>query len=308
MEQFLIDSRDMKSRLQAYEWTPKKEARAVLIAVHGMSEHMLRYSEMAEYMNARQIVFAGVDLLGHGKSAPDEDSLGYFCERDAATVAVRDVHRLKKTVQDKYPGVPVFLFGHSMGSYIARNYIERYGTGINGVILQGGGENSAFKLAFGKGFLNLVGLIRGEHFRSRVCTAMTLGSYITSVKGDSPNAWIAKRSEVVKKYDEDPLSGFIFTVNGYKTLLEFCSRSRDKKLLGSIPKSLPMLIVSGQEDPVGEFGKGVTRVSELYRGLGLTDVEMKLIPNARHEIHNEEMRYEVFDVYVDFIMKNLQCS
>jgi len=306
MEQFLIDSRDMKSKLQAYEWTPKKEVKAVLIAVHGMSEHMLRYCEMAEYLTAKQIVFAGVDLLGHGKSAPDEKSLGYFCERDAATVAVRDVHRLKKTVQDKYPGVPVFLFGHSMGSYIARNYIERYGTGINGVIIQGGGENSALKLAFGKGFLNVVGLFKGEYFRSRICTAMTLGSYITSVKGDSPNAWIAKRKEVVKKYDEDPLSGFIFTVNGYKTLLEFCTRSRDKKLLGSIPKSLPMLIVSGEEDPVGEYGKGVDRVCRLYKELGMNDVEMKLIPNARHEIHNEEMRFEIFDMYVDFIMKNLR--
>ncbi len=296
----------MKSKLQAYEWAPKNDVKAVLIAVHGMSEHMLRYAEMAEYLNSKGIVFAGIDLLGHGKSAPDEKSLGYFCERDAATVAVRDVHRLKKTVQDKYPGVPVFLFGHSMGSYIARNYIERYGTGIHGVILQGGADNRPAKLLFGKGFVNLVGLFKGEYHRSKACTALTLGPCIASVRNPkSPNAWIAKRESVVEKYDADPLCGFIFTVNGYRTLIEFCTRSRDKKLLGSIPKSLPMLIVSGDQDPVGENGAGVKRMYEMYKGLNMKNVEMKLIEDARHEIHNEEMRFEIFDMYADFMMKNL---
>lgn len=303
MEQYLIDSRDMKSKLQAYEWTPKKDVKAVLIAVHGMSEHMLRYAEMAEYLNSKGIVFAGIDLLGHGRSAPNEESLGYFCERDPATVAVRDVHRLKKTVQDKYPGIPVFLYGHSMGSYIARNYIERYGTGINGVIIQGGGDDRAARLFFGRNFLKLVGLFKGEYYRSKLCTVMTLGSCINSVKDKkSPNAWIANRAEVVEKYDADPLCGFIFTVNGYKTLIEFCSRSKDKKLLGSIPKSLPMLIISGEQDPVGENGAGVKRMYEIYKGLNMKDVRMKLIENARHEIHNEDMRFEVYDIYADFML------
>ena len=305
MEQYLIDSRDMKSKLQAYEWTPKKDVKAVLIAIHGMSEHMLRYAEMAEYLNSKGIVFAGIDLLGHGRSAPNEERLGYFCERDAATVAVRDVHRLKKTVQDKYPGVPVFLFGHSMGSYIARNYIERYGTGINGVIIQGGGDDKAVRLFFGRSILKLAGLFKGEYYRSKFCTALTLGSCINSVKDKkSPNAWIANRAEVVEKYDADPLCGFIFTINGYKTLIEFCSRSRDKKLLGSIPKSLPMLIISGAQDPVGENGAGVKRMYEIYKGLNMKDVEMKLIENARHEIHNEDMRFEVYDIYADFVLNH----
>ncbi len=181
MEEFRIDSRDMKTKLAAYEWKPKGEIKALMVLVHGMSEHMMRYAEMAEYLNTKGILVAGIDLLGHGKSAPNKDEFGYFCERDAATVVVRDVHRLKKTVQEKYPGIPVFLFGHSMGSFIARNYIERYGTGISGVILQGGGEDPAYKLRIGKFISSFMARFKGDHYRSRFCTAMTLGPYIKSV-------------------------------------------------------------------------------------------------------------------------------
>lgn len=305
MEQFKIDSRDMKTKLAAYQWTPKGEVKAVLILIHGMSEHMGRYDEMAEYLNTKGILVAGIDLLGHGRSAAGPDDFGYFCERDAATVIVRDVHRLKKTVQDRYPGIPVFLFGHSMGSYIARNYIERYGTGIQGVIIQGGGEEGWLKLKLGKAFAIFMGKLKGDHYRSRLCTAMTLGPFIRSVKnGESVNSWICKNPEVVKKYDSDPLSGFIFTTNGYETLTEISIRSGNKKLMASVPSGLPMYIISGKEDPVGGMGEGVRRMYEKYRAAGIENIEMELIDDARHELHNEAMRYEVFDKISEFILRH----
>ena len=303
MEEFRIDSRDMKTKLAAYQWTPKGEVRAVLILVHGMSEHMGRYDEMAAYLNTKGILVAGIDLLGHGRSAQSPDEFGYFCERDAATVVVRDVHRLKKTVQDKYPGVPVFLFGHSMGSYIARNYIERYGTGIQGVIIQGGGEESTLKLKLGKAFAIFMGKMKGDHYRSRLCTAMTLGPFIRSVKdGESVNSWICKNPEVVKKYDSDPLCGFIFTTNGYETLTEISIRSGNKKLMASVPSGLRMYIISGKEDPVGGMGEGVKKMYEKYKAAGVEDVKIELVDDARHELHNEAMRYEIFDRISEFIL------
>ncbi len=303
MEEFRIDSRDMKTKLAAYQWTPKGEVRAVLILVHGMSEYMGRYDEMAAYLNTKGILVAGIDLLGHGRSAQSPDEFGYFCERDAATVVVRDVHRLKKTVQDKYPGVPVFLFGHSMGSYIARNYIERYGTGIQGVIIQGGGEESTLKLKLGKAFAIFMGKMKGDHYRSRLCTAMTLGPFIRSVKdGESVNSWICKNPEVVKKYDSDPLCGFIFTTNGYETLTEISIRSGNKKLMASVPSGLRMYIISGKEDPVGGMGEGVKKMYEKYKAAGVEDVKIELVDDARHELHNEAMRYEIFDRISEFIL------
>ncbi|HBB58749.1 MAG TPA: alpha/beta hydrolase, partial [Lachnospiraceae bacterium] len=127
MREFTIDSRDMKTRLACYAWEPKGDPRAIIVLVHGMGDHALRYTEMAEYFMAEGILVAALDLLGHGSSAATPEDFGYFCEQDPATVIVRDVHRLKKTIQAEHPGVPIYLMGHSMGSYIARNYIERYG-------------------------------------------------------------------------------------------------------------------------------------------------------------------------------------
>lgn len=307
MEEFRIDSRDMKTKLAAYQWTPKGEVKAVLILVHGMSEHMGRYDEMAQYLNTKGILVAGIDLLGHGKSVENPDGFGYFCERDAATVVVRDVHRLKKTVQDKYPGIPVFLFGHSMGSYIARNYIERYGTGIEGVIIQGGGDFGMAKLKAGKCLAVLMEKIRGPYYRSRLCTSIALGPFIKSVKnGESVNSWICKNPEVVRAYDNDPMCGFMFTINGYETLTEFSIRSGNKKLVASVPSSLPMFIISGKEDAVGEMGEGVKRMCEKYRAAGMKNVKMELVENARHEIHNESMRFEVFDKIAGFITEVME--
>ncbi|MCR5650744.1 MAG: alpha/beta hydrolase [Lachnospiraceae bacterium] len=304
MEEFRIDSRDMKTKIAAYQWTPKGEVKAVLVIIHGMSEHMGRYDEMAQYLNTKGILCCGIDLLGHGKTAESPEGFGYFCERDAATVVVRDVHRLKKTVQDKYPGIPVFIFGHSMGSYIARNYIERYGTGIQGAVIQGGGDNGTLKLKLGKGTAAMIRKIKGPYYRSRFCTALALGPFIKSVKNrESVNSWICSDPEVVRKYDSDPLSGFMFTTNGYETLLEFALRSNNKKLVASIPSSLPLYIISGKNDPVGENGEGVKRMYERYKAAGMENVKMELIDDARHELQNESVRYEIFDRIADFILK-----
>ncbi len=305
-EEFTIDSRDMIHKLAAYQWTPKGNPEAVLVIVHGMSEHMMRYNEMAEYLASKGIVVAGIDLLGHGKSVSSKDELGYFCERDAATVAVRDVHRLKKTVQAKYPGVPVFLLGHSMGSFIARCYIERYGTGIQGVLLLGSNDQNRTEAALGKCVIKLVALFHGWHYRSPFVTKLILGHCLDRIDHpESPNEWIVKRKEVLEIYEKDPLSGFIFTLNGYLTLLVFICRAGDPKELAHIPSELPMLIMSGSEDPVGKWGEGVKKLEQLYQRTGLKDIKMILVEGDRHELHNEEDRYETFDRITDFIRKHV---
>ncbi len=302
LEEFTIDSRDMKTKLHAYQWTPKGEVKAVLIMVHGMAEHMMRYAEFAEYLNAKGIVAAGIDLLGHGKSVRDKEDFGYFCERDAATVVVRDVHRLKKTVQEKYPGIPVYLLGHSMGSFIARCYIERYGTGIGGVILLGGNEQPRSAAVFGRVWISLMAKIKGWRYRSPMITKKVFGSYLDRVGNPSSrNDWIVKRREAIETYEKDPLSGFVFTLNGYDALFTLTLRAGDPKETKKIPKDLKIYIMSGSEDPVGEYGAGVKRMADLYRGLGIRSVKMELIEGDRHELHHEEDRFETFEKVADFV-------
>ena len=127
MREFCVDSRDMKTKLACYAWEPKADAKAVLIMAHGMAEHLMRYEEMAEYLVSQGIIFAGPDHLGHGKSAPAPDDLGYFCEQDPATVVVRDLHRVKKTIQAENPGLPVYLMDERLTTVEADGILEETG-------------------------------------------------------------------------------------------------------------------------------------------------------------------------------------
>lgn len=301
MREFTIDSRDMKTKLACYVWEPKSEPKAILVMAHGMTEYLLRYTEMAEYMVSQGIIFAGLDHLGHGKSAGTPDDLGYFCEQDPATVVVRDLHRLKKTVQAEHPGLPIYIMGHSMGSFIVRNYIERYGTGIQGAILQGGNDTPKFQSIGGKLLTSLIAVFHGWRYRSDLCTEVTIGSYIKAFPGD-PSGWLTKRQEVLESYKDDPCCNFTFTLNGYHTLAELTYRAGNKKLIAKIPKDLPLFIISGSEDPVGEMGKGVQRMYELYKACGIKNVKLDIRPGDRHEVHNEDDRYQVFEEIKDFIL------
>ena len=301
MREFTIDSRDMKTKLACYEWEPKSDAKAILVLAHGMQEYLLRYTEMAEYMVSQGIIFAGLDHLGHGKSAVNKDDFGYFCEQDPATVLVRDVHRVKKTVQAEHPGLPVFLMGHSMGSFIARNYIERYGTGIQGVIIQGGNDAPKLQGISGKAMTSLMAMFKGWRYRSPLCTAVVLGPYSKAFP-DDPAGWITRRKDIRDKFTNDEYCKYIFTLNGYHTLAELTLRAGNKKLIASIPKELPMFILSGACDPVGEMGKGVKRMYELYISCGMKNVKLDIRPEDRHELHNEEDRYQVFEELRDFIL------
>lgn len=301
MREFTIDSRDMKTKLACYEWEPKSDAKAILVLAHGMQEYLLRYTEMAEYMVSQGIIFAGLDHLGHGKSAASRDDLGYFCEQDPATVLVRDLHRLKKTVQAEHPGLPVYVMGHSMGSFIVRNYIERYGTGIQGVIIQGGNAAPKRQGIGGKLLTSFIAIFRGWRYRSMLCTGVVLGPYVKAFP-DDPTGWLTRRMEVREKYQHDEYSNFMFTLNGYYTLAELILRAGNKKLIANIPKDLPMFIISGAQDPVGEMGRGVQRMYELYKACGMKSVKLDIRPDDRHELHNEEDRFQVFEEIKDFIL------
>lgn len=301
MREFTIDSRDMKTKLACYAWEPKTDPKAILVMAHGMTEYLLRYEEMAEYLASEGIIFAGLDHLGHGRSAAVPEDLGYFCEQDPATVVVRDLHRLKKTIQAENPGLPIVVMGHSMGSFIARNYIERYGTGIDGIIIQGGNDTPKSLAVAGKLFTCFLAMFQGWRYRSELCNKIVLGPYHKAFPGE-PDGWVVKRRGITDRHKDDPLCGYVFTLNGFYTLAELALRAGDKKLIGSIPEDMPMLIISGAEDPVGEMGKGVQRMYELYKSCGMKNVKLDLRPGDRHEVHNEDDRFQVFEEIKDFVL------
>ncbi len=295
-EEFTFDSRDGVHKLWAVRYLPEGEPKAIVQIVHGMAEYVERYEGFAEYLTERGFMVTGEDHLGHGRSVPEGETYGYFCPQDPATVVVRDVHRLKKMNQEKYPGIPCFILGHSMGSYILRNYLCRYGTGIQGAVVMGMGTENPAAVAFVKALSACMQLIYGEKHLSRTLDKLVMGKYdqrITNPRTESD--WLTKDEEIVNRYRIDPLCGFPFTVNGYRTLFELVSRLNKKENLSRLPKDLPVLVTSGEEDPVGAYGAGVKKAYESMKEAGMRNVELKLYPGDRHEILNELDKAKVME-------------
>lgn len=306
-ETFYFDSRDNCSKIYAVRWTPDSEnVVGVVQIVHGMAEHIERYEEFAKFLTEHNFVVVGEDHLGHGKSVAEGGVQGYFCEQDPATVVVRDVHRLKKMTQEIYPGVPFFLIGHSMGSFITRNYICRYGTGIDGAVLMGTGMQSDGLLFASKIITSAQGFLQGQKHVSKFIHKQAFGSYNKRIKNAKTSSdWLTRDENEVAKYIADKDCGFVFTVNGFKTLFELISRAKNPDYLAQIPKELPILIVSGEQDPVGEYGEGVKKAYQALVDVGITNLKLTLYPEDRHELLNELDKEKVMDDIVGWLSKFL---
>ena len=304
-EEFTVDSRDGITKLHAVRYIPDGEIKGILQIVHGMAEYAERYEHAAKWFAQKGFVVTGLDMLGHGKSVLPDGQFGYFCKQDPATVVVRDVHRLKKMTQERFPGVPYFIWGHSMGSFILRNYMFRYGTGIDGAIVCGTGSKPEAFVRFGLLLVKLQEIFLGERHVATMLSNIAFGNPKKIPEGHKSD-WLCTDAEETQKYDNDPLCGFTFTVNGYRTLLTLVHRINDKKLVSQMPKELPVFIISGSEDAVGDCGKGVTYVYDQYKELGMKDVTLKLYKGYRHEIHNEPIKEEVFSDMLGWMEGKMQ--
>lgn len=307
-EEFYFGSRDGEHKLHAMKWIPQTEKPVcILQIVHGMVEHIGRYENFARAMAEKGILVVGDDHLGHGLSVPEGEPMGYFCEEDAATVLVRDEHRLKKMMQEQYPGIPYIILGHSMGSFILRNYLMRYGSGIDGAIIMGTGMQPKRAVKLGWLQASLICILRGSKYVCKGMDKALFGIYnsrLTESSEDSGN-WISVSVENVKAYRADPLCNFVFTANGFKTLMQLILNLYDKEKLAQMPKTLPVLFVSGQEDPVGDYGKSVEKVFHSFEELGMENVQMKLYPGDRHEILNEADKEQVYGDIYRFILQRI---
>lgn len=301
-EEIYYDSRDGINKVRALYWIPDGEIRGILQLVHGMAEHIERYDDFASFIANEGILVVGNDHIGHGKSVKSPDDKGYFCENDPVTVVVRDVHRLKKITQEKYPGKKYIILGHSMGSLILRNYLFKYGKGIDGAIIMGTASHPAIEVKSGILLLKAIAAVKGWKYRSVFADKLVAGD---SNKGISnPRTafdWLSTDEAKVDEYVADEDCGYLFTLNGEYTVAESVSRLNNKKAVGSMPKDLPVLFVSGSLDPVGNFGKGVTNAYNQFIKAGMKKTSIKLYEGLRHEILNEVSRKEVYSDMLEFI-------
>lgn len=304
-EEFWYDSRDGITKIHAVRWIPEDgKFGAVVQIVHGMTEHVLRYDEFARFLAAHGILVVGNDHLGHGLSRREDVPFGYFCKRDAATVVVRDVHRLKKLTQENHPGLPYIILGHSMGSFILRNYLARYGTGINGAVIVGTGQKSVALMNLGLFLVHLQALFVGQKHVAKLMDRMVSGQnnrHIRSARTASD--WLNSQPEEVDGYRADEQCGHTFTLNGFQTLFTLIKRSCGKNALKKVPKELPVLFLAGKEDPVGDFGKGVKMAYQSFLDHDMTDVSYKLYEGARHEIIREKQKDAVNKEILSFVQR-----
>ncbi|MBR1930289.1 MAG: lysophospholipase [Lachnospiraceae bacterium] len=309
-EEFYYDSRDGKHKIHAVRYLPDdRRVVGVLQIIHGMAEYIERYEETAEFFVQQGFVVTGEDHLGHGKSVGEEKLYGYFCEQDPATVVVRDVHRLKKMTQTLYPDVPYIILGHSMGSFILRNYLFRYGTGIKGAVIMGTGMQSGAVIAASKAFAGIQKLFCGSKHVSKLIDGIAFGTYNKQIA--SPRTafdWLSCNTDNVDRYVADPLCGFVFTVNGFSTLFELIARLLKQDNLKKIPKDLPIFMVSGAQDPVGDYGVGVQKAYDALKEVGVENVTLKLYEHDRHEILNEDDNDAVKMDILNWIKDNIIVS
>lgn len=304
-EELYFDSRDGQTKIHAIKWIPEGKPTCILQIIHGMAEYANRYDDFAMFLAEKNCLVTAEDHLGHGESAAESDR-GYFCEEDASIVVVRDVHRLKKTIQEQYPGVPYFILGHSMGSFILRNYLCRYGTGINGAIIMGTGKQSGALVNIGLFFTKLIIKFEGPKYKSPFIDKLVLGSCNKKIKDCKTEVdWISRNEKNTASYIKDELCGFKFTLNGFQTLFELIKGAQKKKNLKKMPKELPILFVSGAEDPIGNYGKGVAQVYNQFTDLGMQQVQIKMYEEERHEILNEVDKDKVYKDLFEWIMQSI---
>ena len=309
---FEYPSQDGKTTINAKMWTNTKfgtseqegseKPKGVIQIVHGMSEYIDRYDDLAKYFVSRGFVVCGEDHIGHGKSVSDSSEYGDMPANGGKDILLGDVRTLHLMARELYPDVPYIIYGHSMGSFITRAYIARYGDDLAACVLSGTGNVPAALSKVGRFMARTLASAKGNKHRSPFIDNMGAGAYGKQIENArTPLDWLSTDEAVVDAYIADDLCGFMFTVGGYATLLDLTAEVVTPACAAKVPKDLPIFLVAGDGDPVGDMGKGVLAAAQLLRDAGVKRVDEKIYVGMRHEIHNEIGHEQVYDDVASWI-------
>lgn len=296
-KEYSVPSKSGVANVFARMWMPAEGAKAVFQIAHGMAEHGERYEEFAAYLCEKGFAVLVDDHVGHGKSVNSDDDLGYFGENGGWDAFVEDERTLTEMIKNEMPDLPIVFFGHSMGSFIAREYIRRYGSDerIKAAVFCGtSGKNPASAIAIT--LAGAIAKIKGSRHRSKFIDKIAFGTYNSKITNPKTSFdWLSTDGAIVDKYIADKYCGYLFTAVGYRDLFTILDRVSGKDWFSSIDKNIPVLITSGTEDPVGLYGKGIKQVYNDLKLADVKDVTLKLYDGMRHEILNEVNRIQVYE-------------
>lgn len=279
-----------------------RNPKAVIQVAHGMVEHIGRYDAFANYLNEQGFIVYGNDHRGHGHTGDKQGLLGFFSDDNGFELIVEDMYYLTRHIQKRHPSLPIFIFGHSMGSFITRNFLQKYSHEVSGVILSGTGYFSKVSSLAGKAVASFL----PPQKQSKLMNALAFDSYNNKIKNKRTNFdWLTRDERVVDDYINDPLAGYVPTARFFVDLLSGILTMQDQTRNRTIRKDLPMLFISGEADPVGDFGKGVFRTANNYTQLGMENIAVLLFPEARHELLNELNNEEVYKTIHQWLREQL---
>lgn len=292
---FYFNSSTGKNKIHARMCVPDAEPRAIVQIIHGIAEYIDRYDEFMSFLADNGIIAVGTDHLGHGKSIESEEQTGFFAYDNGWDYVVRDEEVLRLAMHENYPELPIIVFGHSMGSFMARTLLIRYPDAFNAAIISGTGNQGAALVNGGLIMGNLVTGLKGAHHYSKFLNNLAFGSYNKIY--DNPKTeydWLSRDEANVQKYIDDPLCGFIPSCSLFRDMMTGVKFITNKKNLTAMNKDMPVYFISGDMDPVGECGKGVQKAYNNFLEAGMKDVSIKLYPGGRHEMLNEINKDEVY--------------
>jgi len=274
---------------------------SVLVINHGMAEHQKRYERFIDYLCVHGMAVYMHDMANHGMSITDFAQAGWFGERDGYKGLIADFRSNIQKAKLENPGKKIIVMGHSMGSFICRLYTAWYpDDGVDGVIFMGtGGPNSA--AGAGKMIASLIPVLKGKKHRSQMLDTLAFGSYLKECEKRTPFDWLTRDTSIVDSYIRDQYCGFRFPVQGMIDLLNLNIESNKDEWFSRVPKELPILVISGEKDPVGDYGKGIETICRKLAETGHIHLTKKIYPECRHEILNELNKEEVMSDIVKWI-------
>lgn len=305
-------SSDKKTLIFGIKWIPDGEISGILQISHGVTEYIMRYEKIAEYFTRRGILVCGIDDLGHGNSISSIENKMYFGPADSWQWVVEDLGCFQQMMKKQYPDLPYALLGFSLGSFLVRAYLTTYSNEIDTCILVGTGEHSLIETKIARIIAQRESKKHGDNNPTPLIHSMTFGIYNQKFKPNKTEFdWLCKSEQSLREYEQDSMKGNQFTAGLFRELLGCMDYVRKRRSYQKVKKDLPILLLSGTMDPVGNFQKGVYKVYKKYRKNGIKKIHVKFYENLRHDIlHEEEYEDICEDIYqwivktTDFICKN----
>lgn len=306
-EDFFYPSSTGKNRIHARKCLPDGQPRAVIQIAHGIAEHIERYDDFMAFLAENGFVAVGNDHLGHGQSAAGPAEIGIFAEANGWDYVVTDMDLLRDQMRREYPDLPYIFFGHSMGSFLTRTYLILHPEKYDAAILSGTGHQSKALVLAGYTAANAIVKLKGPRADGQKLNDMAFGSYTKKIEDPrTPFDWLSRDPANVDKYIADPLCGFVCKASLYRDMMEGIKFLGNQKNIDRMSKEQPIYFMSGQDDPVGDYGAGVERAYKAFCRAGLHDVMIRLYPGGRHEMLNETNKDQVYQDILAWLNEKME--